>query len=151
MSTKPETIFRLRSRTAGMDMFQVFLVIPNSSLRLKQEATLALWIMFLLGRQAMLGQEPPIYFRSITAAFIPFLASVQARNLPASPLPRTRRSYPSGFDFCVFMGSIHLADTLGSFLVLRLSLAFVRHPFAVSIFELRLDGRPHKFLGNCLH
>ena len=38
----------------------------DSSLRKKSEATLALWIMFLLGRQAMLGHAPPTYLRSMT-------------------------------------------------------------------------------------
>src|SRR5260370_32665390 len=51
---------------------------------------------FLLGRQAMFGQEPPRYFLSITAARLPWEASVQARYLPASPLPSTTRSYSSG-------------------------------------------------------
>src|SRR5690349_6035233 len=45
----------------------------------------------------MLGHEPPIYFRSITPVFIPSLASDQEINLPAAPLPRTRRSY---FSIC---------------------------------------------------
>src|SRR5882672_8252255 len=53
-------------------------------------------MIFLLGRQAMLGHEPPTYFRSMTAVFIPFFASVQEINLPAAPLPSTRRSYSSG-------------------------------------------------------
>src|SRR5215469_626359 len=53
---------------------------------------------FLLGIQAMLGQEPPIYFRSITTARIPFLAKVQAKYLPASPQPSTTRSYSSECD-----------------------------------------------------
>src|SRR5256885_15985699 len=52
-------------------------------------------MIFLLGRQAMLGQEPPTYFRSMTATFIPFLARVQERSLPAAPLPRMSRSYSS--------------------------------------------------------
>src|SRR5437879_1661428 len=52
-------------------------------------------MIFLLGRQAMLGQEPPTYFRSMTATFIPFLASVHERSLPAAPLPRMSRSYSS--------------------------------------------------------
>src|SRR5437667_11800009 len=71
------------------------LVTPNSSLRRKQEATFALWMIFLLGRQAMLGQEPPTYFRSISATFIPFLARVEERCLPAAALPRMSRSYSS--------------------------------------------------------
>src|SRR5438034_11513397 len=56
---------------------------------------MALWMTFLLGRQAMFGQEPPIYFRSTTTVFIPFLARVQERSLPAAPLPRMSRSYSS--------------------------------------------------------
>src|SRR5438105_6497763 len=56
---------------------------------------MALWMTFLLGRQAMFGQEPPTYFRSTTTVFIPFLARVQERSLPAAPLPRMRRSYSS--------------------------------------------------------
>src|SRR6266581_1429016 len=56
---------------------------------------MALWMTFLLGRQAMFGQEPPTYFRSTTAVFIPFLASVHERSLPAAPLPRMSRSYSS--------------------------------------------------------
>src|SRR6266404_809245 len=78
-----------------MLIFQLSFVIPNSSLRLKYDATFALWMMFLLGRHAMFGQEPPTYFRSITAVFIPFLASVQERSLPAAPLPRMSKSYSS--------------------------------------------------------
>src|SRR5215470_9660509 len=48
---------------------------------------------FLLGRHAMFGQDPPIYFRSMTAVRLPSLAIVQAINLPAVPLPRTTTSY----------------------------------------------------------
>src|SRR3989442_6292198 len=78
-----------------MLIFQSPLVIPNSSLRLKYDATMALWMMFLLGRHAMFGQEPPTYFRSTTTVFIPFLASVQERSLPAAPLPSMSKSYSS--------------------------------------------------------
>src|SRR2546427_7830874 len=56
---------------------------------------MALWMTFLLGRQAMFGQEPPTYFRSMTAVFIPFLARVQEMSLPAAPLPRMSKSYSS--------------------------------------------------------
>src|SRR5271154_2886936 len=59
--------------------------------------------MFLLGRQAMLGQEPPMYFRSITKTCFPCLASVHARYLPPSPLPRTTRSYSLAFEIFSFM------------------------------------------------
>src|SRR5205807_1102973 len=56
---------------------------------------MALWMTYLLGRQAMFGQEPPTYFRSTTTVFIPFLARVQERSLPAAPLPRMSRSNSS--------------------------------------------------------
>src|ERR1700730_17778780 len=61
-----------------MWIWQLSLVIPNSPLLQKYEATFALWMIFLLGRQAILGLEPPTYFRSMTTARIPFLARVQA-------------------------------------------------------------------------
>jgi hypothetical protein len=61
------------------------------------EATLALWMMFLVGRQAMFWQEPPTYFRSMATVFIPSLARVQEMSLPPVPLPNTRRSYSSRF------------------------------------------------------
>ena len=40
---------------------------PNSAARPASERTLAEWMMFLLGRQAMFGQDPPTSFRSTTA------------------------------------------------------------------------------------
>ena len=49
----------------------------------------------------MVGTGAPIYFRSITTTLIPFLARVQARYLPASPLPSTTTSYSSGCDMGV--------------------------------------------------
>jgi hypothetical protein len=49
-------------------------------------------MMFLLGRHATLGHEPPIICRSITTVLAPALANVQARYLPASPLPTIRFS-----------------------------------------------------------
>src|SRR5215475_10091832 len=48
---------------------------------------------FLLGRHAMFGQDPPIYFRSMTAVRLHSLAIVQAINLPSVPLPNTTTSY----------------------------------------------------------
>jgi hypothetical protein len=42
--------------------------------------------------QAMLGQEPPMYFRSTTAARLPVEAKCQAVNLPDSPQPREMMS-----------------------------------------------------------
>jgi hypothetical protein len=40
---------------------------PNSAARLVNERTFAEWMVFLLGRHAMFGQDPPISFRSTTA------------------------------------------------------------------------------------
>ena len=40
---------------------------PNADARDANDFTLALWMMFLLGRHATFGQEPPMSFRSITA------------------------------------------------------------------------------------
>src|SRR5271168_2546354 len=61
-----------------------------------KSATFALQISFLLGRQLVFGQEPPISLRSTTATRLPDLATCQARYLPPSPLPMTRRSKVSG-------------------------------------------------------
>lgn len=41
---------------------------PNSAARLVNERTFAEWMMFLLGRHATFGHDPPISFRSTTAA-----------------------------------------------------------------------------------
>src|SRR6267154_6762359 len=71
---------------------------PNSRPRCANDATLAEWIRFLLGRHAMFGHEPPNHLRSTRAVRRPSLAIVQARYLPASPLPRTRISYLSTSD-----------------------------------------------------
>src|SRR5262245_42484510 len=52
-------------------------------------------MMFLLGRQAMLWHEPPIYLRSISATRFPCSANVHAAIFDPVPLPRTTRSYSS--------------------------------------------------------
>src|SRR6185312_9549852 len=59
--------------------------------------TLAPWITFLLGAQAMVGQDPARFRRSTTATRFPCEASDQAKNL-ALPLPSTTTSYSSGCD-----------------------------------------------------
>ena len=66
--------------------------MPNSSPRRKNDATLALWRIFLLGRQAMLGHDPPMYLRSITATRCPLLAKVHAARVDPVPSPRITRS-----------------------------------------------------------
>src|SRR5262245_60400614 len=43
----------------------------------------------------MLGQDPPIHFRSTTAVRCPALARCQPSNLPPAPLPRMSTSYRS--------------------------------------------------------
>src|SRR5580704_9136459 len=52
-------------------------------------------MMFLLGRHAMFGHEPPTHLRSTTTARCPFCAKAPARTLPPAPLPSTSRSYSS--------------------------------------------------------
>src|SRR5215471_15474794 len=43
---------------------------------------------FLLGRQAMLGHEPPMYLRSMMATRLPSEAKVQAARVAPVPPPR---------------------------------------------------------------
>src|SRR6267143_3943946 len=100
MSFRPRTILRLRSRTPAMSIAKPSCVMPNSLLRRKYDATFALWIMFLLGRHAILGQEPPIYLRSTTATRLPSPAKVHAATVDPVPPPRITRSNSSG---CVFL------------------------------------------------
>src|SRR6478609_8174176 len=58
---------RLRLRTTAMSIAPGSSVQPYSAAWRTRYATLALEISFLLGMQAMLGQEPPIHLRSTTA------------------------------------------------------------------------------------
>src|SRR5438270_9027992 len=55
--------------------------------------------MFLLGRHAILGQEPPIYSRSTTATRLPSPANVHAATVEPVPPPRITRSNSSGWEF----------------------------------------------------
>src|SRR2546427_2801068 len=55
--------------------------------------------MFLLGRHAILGQEPPTYLRSTTATRLPSPANVHAATVEPVPPPRITRSNSSGCDF----------------------------------------------------
>src|SRR5882724_1950263 len=99
MLFRARTMPRLRSRTLAMLIAKPSCVMPNSSLRRKYDATFALWIMFLLGRHAILGQEPPIYLRSTTATRLPSPANVHAASVKPVPPPRITRSNSSGCDF----------------------------------------------------
>jgi hypothetical protein len=53
-------------------------------------------MIFFVGRQAMFGHDPPMYFRSTTAVRLPSRAIVQPISLPPVPLPSTSTSYFSG-------------------------------------------------------
>src|ERR1700730_19064297 len=55
--------------------------------------------MFLLGRHAILGQEPPIYLRSTTATRLLSPANVHAARVEPVPPPRITRSNSYGCDF----------------------------------------------------
>src|SRR5215471_15810496 len=92
--------------------------MPNSLLRRKYDAIFALWIMFLLGRQAMFGHEPPMYFRSTTATRFPSAANVQAATVEPVPPPRITKSYSSSCGF-----STTRADGEVSALFMRLFLS----------------------------
>src|SRR5882724_5062749 len=72
--------------------------MPNSLLRRKYDATFALWMMFLLGKHAMFGHDPPIYLRSMTATRFPSPAKVHAAIVDPVPPPRISRSKSSIFD-----------------------------------------------------
>src|SRR5437016_13053450 len=85
MSFRPRTILRLRSRTSAMLIAKPSCVMPNSLLRRKYEATFALWMMFLLGKHAMFGHDPPRYWRSMTATRCPCPANVQAAMVDPVP------------------------------------------------------------------
>ena len=87
-----ETILRLRSRTPDMSIVKPWSVMPNSLLRRKYDATFALWMMFLLGRQATFGHDPPMYLRSTTATRFPSLANVHAATVDPVPPPRITKS-----------------------------------------------------------
>src|ERR1700688_3505207 len=107
MSFRPRTILRLRSRTSAMSIAKPSCVMPNSLLRRKYDATFALWMMFLLGKHAMFGHDPPMYLRSTTATCFPSLAKVHAAMVEPVPPPRMTRSNSSG---CAFL--ITLADEM---------------------------------------
>src|SRR5438132_4862026 len=92
--------------------------MPNSLLRRKYDATFALWMMFLLGRHAMFGQDPPMYLRSMTATRCPCPAKVHAAMVDPVPPPRITRSNSSG---CFFLST--WADEVFSMLFMRFFLS----------------------------
>src|SRR6266851_99764 len=108
--------------------------MPNSFLLLKYFTTFALWIMFLLGRHAILGQEPPIYLRSTTATRFPSPANVHAATVDPVPPPRITRSNSSG---CVFLST--LVDEVLSVRFMRL---FLSEQQVHSVLSLISPGQP---------
>src|SRR5215813_7813692 len=86
---------RLRLTTVAMSVVTGPVTTPKRAPSRAKCATLALQISFLLGRQAMFGQEPPTQRRSTTAARRPERARCQDSSLPPAPLPSTRSSYGS--------------------------------------------------------
>src|SRR5215467_8306398 len=90
--------------------------------------------MFLLGRHATLGQDPPMYFRSTTATRLPSLAKVHAAIVEPVPPPRITRSNSSGFTL------LRTSENEGS------RVLFIRTPFLDKRIELlpshHLTGRP---------
>src|SRR6516225_5682795 len=96
MSFRPITILRLRLRTPDISIVKSLRAIPNSLLRRKYVATFALWMMFLLGKQAMFGHDPPMYLRSTTATRFPSPANVHAAIVEPVPPPSITRSNSSG-------------------------------------------------------
>src|SRR6266851_895946 len=98
MAIRPSTISRFRASTRFMSVAVGPVTMPKRSAWRTRSATFALQISFLLGRQLVFGQEPPINLRSTRAVRCPDLAMCQARNLPPSPLPRTSISKGSGCD-----------------------------------------------------
>src|SRR5919197_3275846 len=65
-------------------------------MRRKYDATFALWMMFVLGKHAMFGHDPPMYLRSMTATCCPCPANVQAAMVDPVPPSRITRSNASG-------------------------------------------------------
>src|SRR5215510_9914488 len=88
---------RFRSRTIAMSISIRPVFAPYSAAWRTSDATFALWISFLLGRQLTLGQEPPIHRRSTTAVRRPDRAMCHAGSFPPAPLPRIRISNSSVF------------------------------------------------------
>src|ERR1700738_2233624 len=75
-------------------------------------------MMFLLGKHAMFGHDPPMYLRSTTATCFPSPANVHAATVEPVPPPRITRSNSSG---CVFLST--WADEEVSVLFMRLFLS----------------------------
>src|ERR1700682_5025347 len=115
MAIRPSTLSRFRASTRLIWAAVDHVTMQRRSAWRTRSATFALQISFLLGRQLVFGQEPPINLRSTTAVRCPDLAVCQARYLPPSPLPRTIISKCSGrdiFNSSSFGGARHADEHL---------------------------------------
>src|SRR3989441_3753414 len=75
-------------------------------------------MMFLLGKHAMFGHDPPRYWRSMTATRCPCPAKVQAAMVDPVPPPRITRLNSSS---CVFLST--WADEVVFVLFMRIFLS----------------------------
>jgi hypothetical protein len=105
-ATMESTMSRLRSLTLPMSTWTKSPPAPNIAARRMRSATFALKIPFLLGRQLMFGDDPPIHRRSTTAMRRPDSARCHARCIPPLPPPSTIASKCS-----TASSRIHLAST----------------------------------------
>src|ERR1700751_610349 len=107
--------------------------------------------MFLLGRHAILGQEPPTYLRFRTATRLPSPANVHAATVEPVPPPRITTSNSSGCDFLrtwadgevsvLFMLFFLSEQQMHSWLALISFALQVRAPISLSMFRWRLSWK----------
>src|ERR1700747_1668924 len=83
MTIRLSTILRLRWRTVAISTVTGPVTAPNCVAWRARWATFALQISFLLGRQAMLGHDPPIQRRSTTAVRRPAFGQAPPEQLAA--------------------------------------------------------------------
>ena len=86
------TISRFRCRTCAMSVITGPVIVPKFAACCAKWATRALQISFLLGMQAMFGQEPPTHRRSTATVRRPDCAICHASSFPPWPLPNTKTS-----------------------------------------------------------
>src|SRR5580700_9801827 len=65
-------------------------------------------MMFLLGRHAMFGHDPPMYLRSTAATRFPSPAKVHAATVEPVPPPRITKSNSSAFVMRLFLFDLSL-------------------------------------------
>src|SRR6185312_7022383 len=70
-------------------------------------------MMFLLGKQAIFGHDPPMYLRSITATRCPCPANVQAAMVDPVPPPRITKSNSSDELLLVLLMQMSFSERQG--------------------------------------